>query len=159
MSNRRGVGGRKRKPDHLKVVAGTDQPSRMNPNAPKAPKELPEAPEWLSKEATKYFDRLVETLVKMGIASSADIDVIAHCASRLYEIEECTAIIEDLGKTYQTTTQAGDTMFRARPEVAMRNEAMRHAQSLLGELGLTPAARSRVTANPDEGDNEFSKLG
>lgn len=159
MSNRRGIGGRKRKPDHLKIIAGTDQPSRMNPNAPKAPKELPEAPKWLSEKAAKIFDNLVSILANMGIASSADTDVIALAASRLEEVEITTALIEDNGRTYETETEGGSIMIRSRPEISQRNEAIRHAQSLLAELGLTPVARSKVSAHLDEGDNPFSQLG
>jgi hypothetical protein len=37
-------------------------------------------------------------------------------------------------------------MIRARPEAAMLSDAMRHAQSLLGELMLNPAAALRIAS-------------
>jgi P27 family predicted phage terminase small subunit len=151
--------GRKRTPDHLKVVAGTDQACRMNPHAPVAPATLPSAPDWLSARATEIFDGLVATLDQMGIASSADTAVIAMAASRLEEVEITTALVEDNGRTYDTTTEAGGTMHRSRPEVAQRSDAMKHAQSLLSELGLTPAARSKVSASKKPEENPFKALG
>lgn len=79
-------------------------------------------------------------------------------ASRLEEIEICTAVIEDSGRTYATTATSGDKLIRARPAVAMRNESMRHAQSLLAEFGLTPASRSKVSAGKPAEINPFAAL-
>lgn len=151
--------GRKRKPDHLKIVSGTDQACRMNPSAPPAPTTLPRAPDWLSQRATEIFDGLVSTLDEMGIASSADTAVIAMAASRLEEVEITTALVEDNGRTYETTTESGGTMYRSRPEVAQRSDAMKHAQSLLSEMGLTPAARSKVSVTKKPEENPFRALG
>lgn len=152
------MAGRKRKPDHLKVVAGTDQPCRMNPATPIAPTSLPVPPGWLTVRGAEIFLNLVNVLDEMGIASSADTQVITLCASRIEEIEITTALVEDNGRTYETVGDTG-SMFRSRPEVAQRNEAMRHAQSLLSELGLTPAARSKVSATTKPEGNPFTKLG
>jgi P27 family predicted phage terminase small subunit len=152
-------GGRKRKPDHLKIVTGTAQPSRMNSEAPAAPTDLPKPPHWLTVRGTEIFHGLVAILDEMGIASSADAAVITLCASRIEEVEITTALVEDNGRTFETVNESGSTMYRSRPEVAQRNEAMRHAQSLLSELGLTPAARSKVSIiNKPEG-NPFKNLG
>lgn len=151
--------GRKRKPDHLKVVSGTDQRCRVNDAAPTAPTGLPVAPEMLTKRGAEIFDGLVALLEEMGIASSADTSVIMLCASRLEEVEITTALVEDNGRTYTTVNESGTEMVRARPEVAMRSDAMKHAQSLLSELGLTPAARSKVSVVKKPEENPFKALG
>jgi phage terminase small subunit len=46
-------------------------------------------------------------------------------------------------------------MIRARPEVAMKSEAMRHAQSLLGELMLTPMSSLKIATGQKAEDNPF----
>lgn len=148
----------KRTPDHLKIIAGTARPDRMNPDAPPANIGTAEPPEWLSKRAAEIFAQLSATLLGMGIASPDDQAALALLASRLEEIEICTAVIEDSGRTYCTTATSGDKLVRARPEVAMRNEAMRHAQSLLAEFGLTPATRSKVSAGKPAEKNPFAAL-
>lgn len=161
------MAGRKRKPDALKALAGTDQKCRMNPAAPAQGKGLPSPPEWLSGRAAELFQQLVATVDGMRIASADDTHMLAMLASRLEEIEICTIVIEDSGRVYESTTvimkKDGSgiekTMVRARPEVSMRNEAMRHAQSLLAEFGLSPAARSKVSANKAPQDNPFAALG
>lgn len=94
----------------------------------------------------------------MRIASPDDVAMLALLASRLEEIEICTAVIEDLGRVYQTVSTTGATMHRARPKVGMRNEAMRHAQALLAEFGLSPAARSKVPATTPPDGNPFADL-
>ncbi len=152
------MAGRKRRPDHLKVVAGTAQPCRMNPDAPASLTTLPVAPEWLSTRAAEIFAGLVSVIEEMGIASASDTAALALLASRVEEVEICTGIIEDLGRTYTTVNESGSEMHRGRPEVAMRSEAMRHAQSLLAEFGLTPAARSKVSANKKPESNPFKAL-
>ncbi|WP_108484341.1 phage terminase small subunit P27 family [Oceaniglobus ichthyenteri] len=148
----------KRTPDHLKIIAGTARPDRMNPDAPPANIGTANAPEWLSERVAEIFTQLSATLLGMGIASPDDQAALAMLASRLEEIEICTAVIEDAGRTYATTATSGDKLIRARPEVAMRNEAMRHAQSLLSDFGLTPAARSKVSAGKTAEENPFAAL-
>lgn len=160
------MAGRKRKPDALKQLAGTDQPCRMNPDAPPVGDGELEAPLWLSDRAAEIFDELKAIVDRMQIASADDVAMLAMLASRLEEIEVCTAVIEDAGRVYisSTTTNKRDgetvtkEMVRARPEVAMRNEAMRHAQSLLAEFGLSPAARSKVSAVTPADENPFKDL-
>lgn len=153
------AGGRKRKPDHLKVLSGTDQKCRMNEDAPAANPGMANPPAWLDTRAAEHFSRLSAILHGMGIASPDDVDMLAALSSRLEEIEILTAVIEDAGRTYEQRDERGQVkMIRARPEVAMRNEALRHAQSLLAEFGLSPAARAKVKAGGKGEENPFDAL-
>lgn len=85
-------------------------------------------------------------------------DVIAAYAASQEEVEVYTAIIAEEGRTYTTTTQMGDTMYRARPEVAMRSDAMRRAQQLRSELGLGPASKSKVSAGKKHEANPYEEI-
>lgn len=154
------MAGRKRIPDHLKIVKGTAQKCRMNPDAPPSNPGVASAPDWLSGRAAELFDQMSATLLGMGIASPDDRAALALLSSRLEEVEVLTAVIEDCGRTYEKRDEDGNVILsRPRPEVAMRNEAMRHAQSLLAEFGLTPAARSKVSAGKPKEENPFAGLG
>ena len=158
------MAGRKRKPDHLKIVSGTAQPCRMNPDAPIAAAELPVAPDWLSTRAAEIFSGMVGIIGEMGIASASDTAALALAASRLEEVEICTAIIEDGGRVFQSSAVFDEQgrlvkqQIKGHPAVAQRSEAMRHAQSLLAEFGLTPAARSKVSTNRKPEANPFKAL-
>lgn len=150
--------GRPRKPSHLKVVTGTAQKCRMNENEPEAPCGAPDAPLWLSDRAAEIFAGICATIDGMGYLSTADQAVLALAASRLEEVEIATARIEDEGRTYRTTNAQGEKMIRPNPMVAQRSDAMRHAHALLSELGLTPAARSKVSAGKKADENPFKAL-
>jgi P27 family predicted phage terminase small subunit len=157
--------GRKRLPDHLKVVKGTDQRCRMNPAAPQADSSLPIPPDHLSERAAELFRQVVAILAGMGIASSSDVHSLTILAQRLEEIEICTVVIEDSGRFFTSSVEYDDEgritsqQIKGHPAVAQRSEAMRHAQSLLAEFGLTPAARSKVSATVTKEENPFAGLG
>lgn len=146
--------GRKRVPDHLKVVAGTAQPCRMNPDPPMPSADVPVAPEWLSERAAAIFAEMVGVIRPMGIASASDTAALALLALRLEEVEICSAIIDAESRTYTADTG----QIKGHPAVAQRSEAMRHAQSLLSEFGLSPAARSKVSATKAPEANPFKAL-
>ena len=152
--------GRKRKPDHLKVVAGTDKnhPGRMNPNAPVPSKKLPEPPEWLSPVAAEWFRKTTAILDGMGLASADHSDMLSLAATRFDEVLECTAIIEDLGRTYSSVSVTGSIMFKSRPEVAQRSDAIRHLHALLAEFGLSPSAVGKVSVDRGKTENEFAEF-
>ncbi|WP_282129518.1 P27 family phage terminase small subunit [Roseobacter litoralis] len=149
--------GRKPLPDHLKVLQGTARPDRMNADAPDAPQGVSEPPEWLNTRAAELFQQVSAILDGIGLASPVDVASLALLASRLEEVEATSAVLDDLGRTYVTEGPSGQ-LFRPRPEIAMRNESMRHTQSLLAEFGLTPAARSKVKAGPPPQENPFAAL-
>jgi P27 family predicted phage terminase small subunit len=150
-------GGSRPLPTALKQLKGTHQSCRDAPNAPPAnvPTYLPAPPDYLNYRAAEIFRQLAVYLTGMKILNVEDIPMLGLLASRLQEVEEHTATIESEGYSYLTDKG----LWKARPEVAMRNESMRHAQSLLIEFGLSPAARSRVSASlGDKPDNPFAIL-
>lgn len=158
-------GGRPRKPTRLKIVAGTAQKCRTNPAEPLPASDLPTAPEWLSVRASEIFMDIVKIIDGMRIASASDTAVLALAASRLEEVEICTATIEDGGRFFTSSLaydEAGRVIaqqIKGHPAVAQRSEAMRHAQTLLTEFGLSPASRSKVSANKQADANPFRALG
>lgn len=155
-----GKGGRPRKPDHLKVVSGTAQPCRMNKNAPTPALAEPEPPAILNDRAQEIFRSITAICRGMGMASADHTAMQMLLAMRLEEIETLYDLINDpsVGRVYVTTNTMGDKSFKSRPEVAQMNAAMRHAQSLLAEFGLSPAAVGKVSRAPERPANPFSKF-
>src|SRR5262249_55214772 len=76
---------RPRKPNHVKVIQGTDQPCRMMPDedvgAP-ALERLPDPPDWLpNAHAVREFRRLGAIAVRLGRLTEANLSLFAHlCA-------------------------------------------------------------------------------
>jgi P27 family predicted phage terminase small subunit len=150
-------GGSRPLPTALKMLKGTHQSCRDAPGAPPAnvPTQMLAPPLWLNYRAAEIFRQLAVHLTGMKILNVEDVAMLALLASRLEEVEDLTELIESEGRVY--TSDKG--LLKARPEVGMRNEAMRHAQSLLIEFGLSPAARSRVSASlPNTRENPIAIL-
>lgn len=80
---------------------------------------------------------------------------VALLAQRLEQIQRWQAVLEMEGDCYETTTATGDRMVRARPEVKMLSDAMRHAQSLIADLMLNPAAALRIASGHKEEAGAF----
>lgn len=133
--------GRKRTPDYLKLLKGTAQKCRMHPNAPVAVHDTPQPPEWLTDRGKEIFRLLVARLDALHYASVSHTEIIALAALRQEEVEHCTAFIVEY--THRMKTK-GVTEYKHRPEVGLRSDAAKHLQSLLAELGLTPAAMGKI---------------
>jgi len=116
------------------------------------------APEWLDEASMSYFRQIVAILERQNRASPDHQDTITNAALALGEIYECSVIIADWGRSYETVNGQGGTMVRPRPEVAQRSDAMRRAQSCLSELGLTPASVGKVSTGEQSGGNPFAEL-
>lgn len=149
-------GGSRPLPTAIKQLKGTHQSCRDADDAPPVNlSTLPAPPEYLNFRAAELFRYLAVITHGMRVLSLEDGITLGLLASRLEEVERHTYTIESVGDVY--CTDKG--LWKARPEVAMRNEAMRHAQSLLIEFGLTPAARSRVSAQiGKKTENPFATL-
>ncbi|GGH24495.1 phage terminase small subunit P27 family [Cribrihabitans marinus] len=138
--------GRKRTPEHLKVVRGTDRADRRNDDAPVCDVARPAMPETLSTTAQENWDRFCGVLEGMGVLSLADDMALEILVETYAQVREAQEIIDAEGTHYETTSSTGGTMIRQHPAVAMRSDASRRFQSLMSEFGLTPASRSRVSA-------------
>lgn len=153
--------GRRRKAPELKALAGTTRKDRETAVAA-VPSEAPMiAPMHLSDLAQLLFGSIVRMLEEQKRASAHFSEHVALLAQRLEQIQRYQAVLEVEGDTFETESakKVGDRMVitrmvRARPEVAMLSDAMRHAQSLLSELMLNPAAALRIASGhkPQAGD-------
>lgn len=154
-------GGRKRIPDHLKVVRGTDRPDRVNHSAP-APKVVrPPMPAKLSRKAKENWDRFCDVLESMGVLTVADEFALEQLVEVYAEWRTYTDIVAKEKTHYETESVSGGKIIRAHPVVAMRSDAARRFQSLMSEFGLTPASRSKVSVadKGEKADDPAAKYG
>lgn len=143
------------KPIEMLKAQGSYRPSRHPGKS--APKGKPRPPARLKgrREELAAFRQLVQLLESEGRASPSHSEVIALAAARIVEIQRLTEEIDAHGFLVDTPTTSGGTMLRLNPASTARDRAMRHLQSLLGELGLTPISVGRVQggAKRDEDDS------
>lgn len=118
-----------RKPQSLKVIAGTDRPDRRDPSDPpqfSPVTNFPEPPQHLNPDGVAMWNSLGPQLVACGILQVVDV----------YALEQ-------LCYAWQRFRQKAKAGFEV---TASEDNALK---ALWQEFGLTPAARRRVVATID----------
>lgn len=116
--------------------------------------EAPEPPDFLSEQARPHWDSISDTLYKFGVMTALDVHALAaYCevyARWLHANEQICkngCVIPD-----------EDGFPRSSPYLRVANDAFQQMRSLLTEFGLTPAARSRVSAPDRPTENPFAAI-
>jgi|SRR5262252_5715470 len=128
--------GRTPTPSALRILTGNPQHRPLTAREPQIEAGAPEPPFPLSAEAAGAWTRMVPILVSAGIATALDSHALAlHCEtwSRWRALE---AVLPRDG----ALTTGG----RLDPRFKMWSELLTQWRMLAAELGLTPAARSRL---------------
>lgn len=142
------MAGRRPKPAKLKLLANNPGKRPIPPEPAPAPGR-PVRPRWLVGEARKEWDRLCDVLSAERRLSASDAPVLEKIAvaHALWLRWRALADAADLVVT------GADGSTRANPVLQQERLAADHCRRLYIEIGLTPAARSRVrvapTAPPD----------
>lgn len=152
---------RPRKDPKLKALTGTlrkdREPKALTPIAAGGIGGATVAPVPLTPKALEHFDRIAAMLAAEGRASPHFAYTVALLAQRIDQAERLQVVIAEEGDTYETHSYNG-TMHRARPEVGMLSDALRHQQALLSELMLSPTAAQRLGTPGKPKTNYFSDL-
>ena len=132
--------GRKPKPTALKLLEGNPGKRPINGREPKPPKSLPTCPAHLSPTAKAEWKRLARTLNDMGVLTRVDRAVMAaYCQAwgRWVEAEKKLAETPPILRTPAGYVQQS-------PWLSIANKQLELMAKFMAELGLTPAARSRL---------------
>lgn len=130
-----------RKPNQLKVVAGTDRPDRQGADPVDLPlvSEIPEAPEWLpNRHAEAEWDRLAGILHANGLLTEAGLGPLGMlCALHGKLVQMWSAGMEPTG------------------------HMLAQYRSMVNDFGLTPVAQTKVRASGEtkKPGNTFAKNG
>jgi P27 family predicted phage terminase small subunit len=137
-----GKRGPARKPTQLAILHG-DQPCRVNMNTPQ-PNDAPlEPPDGMSDAAREIWDYTVAQLNGMHIATAADRDVLAsYCEAIVIQQDAAESIRRD-----GLLVPGAKGGLVKNPAVAMHHGYTALIRVLAREFGLTPSARSEITAN------------
>lgn len=151
--------GPKKKPTKTKILQGTLNVSRINPNEPEPDCKIPDPPDHLSKEALAEWNRIAPELDKMGLISEVDMaSFAAYCqAYGRWAVAE-TLLNESEGLTIET--MQGNII--QNPLVGIANVAMEMMRKHLANFGMSPADRAKVSSNKPTDkttDNGFSTYG
>ena len=151
--------GRKKQAPELAALKGTARKDRDKAKGSDvAPAGVMICPAHLGDLEQLYFGSIAKLLTEQSRASHHFTEIVAMLAVRLAQIERYKAVLECDGDTFETATATGALMIRKHPAVQMLSDAMRHAQSLLGELMLTPSAAQRIADGAKRTSNPFDDL-
>ena len=101
--------------------------------------------EAMKEQAQNIYDRLTAYLKEQNKHAEADGELLTLAANVRAEIDELQAYIDDHGTTYEAVSRTGEVMHKHRPQHQQLVDARTRYLTILRDLGLTPAARNKVT--------------
>lgn len=141
------------KPTALKLIDGNPGRRKIEPGEVHPPVAAPNCPNHLNPEARTEWQRIMPLLLKNHLVTEIDTAALAlYCQSwgRWSEAEQ---------KIAEQRAKGGDGLLIKAPSgypiqnpyLAIANRAMEDCYKYLQQFGLSPSARTRVTASP-QGD-------
>lgn len=95
-------------------------------------------------------------LHRLGLLTVVDMAALAAYCDAYSTWRQATRALQKHGLT---ETSARSRMARARPEVAIRTQALATLRAFCTEFGMTPSARSRMqVGGRDAGDDALDRL-
>ena len=152
--------GRKKIPDEVKSLRGTDQPCRVAGQAPASGTTVVALPKTgLKGTAKKVFAVVATELINKNLLDVVGVDlVVAYCREMgLYH--DMMRDIEREGVTVDVVTKNG-VVTQINPKRKVAEGALSAAKALAAEFGMTPSSRSRVAAlfNEKTTQDEFAEF-
>ena len=133
---------------------------KLNPHEPqpeKAAIDLP-SPAWMTKEAKEVWTRLRPDLPWLSVA---DVDMFSAYCSTYARWRTAEDFIEGHGLTFvmrepsANKDEPGKIKFIQQwPQVAIAAKCLLMLCKLGGELGLSPASRTRIHVEPEKSDRD-----
>ena len=146
--------GRRPKPTHLKVVTGNPGKRPLNAREPKPAVAMPTCPAHLNPSAKAEWKRLARQLHDIGILCSLDRATLAgYCQAYGRWVEA-----ERKLKETPAILKMPSGYLQQNPWLTIATKQLELMHRYMVELGLTPAARSRVQASSPFGSSKFAGL-
>lgn len=138
--------GRKKIPNELKSLHGTDQPCRMDDRKIPATTSVVSLPRsGLKGTAKKVFEVVAMELIHNRLLDLVGVDLILAYSREMGLYHDMMRAVEKEGYTIEVETKSGTTTV-VNPKRKVAESALANAKSLASEFGLTPSSRHRVAA-------------
>ena len=148
--------GRKKTPTVLKEMYGTARADRVLENEMQVDllSELPEAPDLLSEIGIAEWYKVTTQLFNLKMLHDVDQSLIlAYCNEMSLYIESELELREN-GRIDNFKNSNGDLVrSQAKPLVKVKNDALANALKLAVQFGLTPVARTNISAPATTNNN------
>jgi P27 family predicted phage terminase small subunit len=151
-------GGKNRKPTAQKKAEGNRGRRALNEREPIPPEGLPVMPLGMSARSEEFWHRLLPIVSAMGVMTAADALALGQLCIFAAEVQECTTLIETIGRLIPKKDENGVTIgVSMNPAVRIRSDASRHVRAYLAAFGLDPSSRSGIEGK-DPVDKPLSAL-
>ena len=146
--------GTKPKPTHLKLVTGNPGKRTLNRKEAKTKAAIPAPPAHLTADAVEEWERVATELFNIGILSEIDRAALAAYAMAYGRWVQAERAIAKMAEKDQLTgglmikTSNGNAI--QNPLVGTANKAAADMMRYAAEFGMTPSARSRISAEPPQ---------
>jgi P27 family predicted phage terminase small subunit len=144
------------KPTALRILQGNPGKTKLNPHEPQPAMAAPDLPPpaWMTEEAREVWTRLRPDLPWLSIV---DVGMFSAYCSKYAQWREVEDFLRANGLTFEIREapsgkeKLGKLKFiQQRPEVAIAQKCLLMLCKLGGELGLSPAARTRIHVEPEK---------
>ncbi len=148
------ITGRKPKPTQLKLVTSNPGKRKVNGKEAKAKAAIPVPPAHLTADAVEEWNRVATELFNLGILSEIDRAALAAYAMAYGRWVQAERAIAKMAEKDQLTgglmikTSNGNAI--QNPLVGTANKAAADMMRYAAEFGMTPSARSRISAEPPQ---------
>ena len=146
--------GTKPKPTNLKLVTGNPGKRALNCKEAKTTAAIPAPPAHLTSDAVEEWNRVATELYNLGILSEIDRAALAAYAMAYGRWVQAERAIAKMAEKDQLTgglmikTSNGNAV--QNPLVGTANKAAADMMRYAAEFGMTPSARSRISAEPPQ---------
>ena len=144
-----------KKPTVLKILQGNPGRKPLPKNEPKPVACQPDAPETLSADARKHWDKIAAQLAESGIMTALDSDALAaYCEAYSRWLDANQKLVK-----FGSVIKGEDGIPKHSPYLRVANDSFQQMKVLLCEFGLSPASRARIHAAPPAAEeNPFAKI-
>ena len=139
--------GRKPTPTALKILAGNPGQRKLPPNEPQPELGIRKAPSWLCAYARKVWNDDGPGLVAMGVLGRTDWMVFASYCQAAADVRRAREKMQAAGEQLTEVNPVNGLEGRSVYYNIVRERGL-DALKYAAELGITPSARTRVSAIP-----------
>lgn len=147
------MAGRPPKPTIMKLLAGNPGKRNLNMSEPDAG-DMGPCPEFLKGVAAETYEMLRETMGGCGVLKASDEKLAALIAMEWQTLLEVNEKLALTGPVIVFKDRDGNPRMRLSPYLAARNSASDRLRAMLGECGMTPSARQKITVDPKRDEDE-----
>ena len=142
------MAGRRPKPTAIHVLNGNPSKKKLSKTEPSPTVGAPACPDWLDARAKSAWAYIVPELMAVGVLTVADGLALQQLCEAYADWKSACEIVAAEG----ILSSDSDGNIRKHPAVQIKSDADKRVRAWLGEFGLTPAARAKLSGGKSAAD-------